>query len=438
MSATGSDASARPGLLRRFGPLLAVLAAIQVAVLVAGARAAATTPLDRARYRDNYHHHRLIGRYERPPRADFFELWVAADAQWYLAIAADGYPRPAEVAPPSPRPPPIRMIAETDTLLKYAWFPLWPWTLRLAALPGLRLEAAGFLAANALALAAMLLLFTLLERRHDHRTAFWSVVLLFASPFALFLRMPFSESLFLLLGIVTCLLVERRRWALAALAIGLAMITRATGLAYAVVPVVALAQEAWNRRRAPGNTESAGGPGGTPAWRALLPLAWLALAALPPLLWMALMHQRTGDALFFNQVTKGWGAAQGLGSPWHHLVANTWGTLRDFADLPWHEYHRSKLDFLVLVACLVTLVAGARVLPLPWLALAAALIAIPLLTKDLMSFTRYSLVGWPLFCVPVLLLRPERRALALSALAVAFTIAQMANAAAIVNWEWVG
>lgn len=420
------------GLLHRFGPVVAVLALIQVAVLVAGVRAADATPLDRARYRDSYHHHRLIGRYERPAREDFFELWVAADAQWYLAIAADGYPRLDEVAPPTPRPPPIRMIAETDTLLKYAWFPLWPWTLRLAALPGLSLEAAGFLAANALALVAGLLLFVLLERRLDRGAAFWSVVLLFASPFALFLHMPFSESLFLLLGVVTCLLVERRRWALAAIVIGLAMITRATGLAYAVVPVVALAQEAWSRRRALGSA------GGTPAWRALLPVAWLALAALPPLLWMALMHQRTGDALFFNQVTKGWGATQGLGSPWHHLAANTWGTLKSFSELPWHEYHESKLDFLVLAACLITLVAGLRVLPLHWLALAAALIAIPLLTKDLMSFTRYSLVAWPLFCVPALLLRPEHRRLALSSLAVAFTIAQMANAAAIVNWEWVG
>jgi hypothetical protein len=150
------------------------------------------------------------------------------------------------------------------------------------------------------------------------------------------------------------------------------------------------------------------------------------------------MHQRTGDALFFNQVTKGWGAAQGLGSPWQHLVANTWDTLHAFGELPWHEYHRSKLDFLVLCASLLALWAGARVLPLPWLALAAALLLIPLLTKDLMSFTRYALVAWPLFCVPPLLLQPRIRAWTLSALALAFTLAQMSNAAAIVRWEWVG
>ena len=71
--------------------LLAVLA-VKSVVLAWGVWAARHGELSTHDYESNYHHHRIIGRYEQPPRFDFFELWVASDAQWYNAIAEDGYP----------------------------------------------------------------------------------------------------------------------------------------------------------------------------------------------------------------------------------------------------------------------------------------------------------------------------------------------------------
>jgi hypothetical protein len=415
----------RDGFLRRYGALLATLLLIKLLVLGNGVRVARATHLDRESYRQNYHHHRVIGRYERPARFDFFELWVAADAQWYLAIADDGYPtrdgfdRGTTSATAAPRE-----IAERDTQIKYAFFPLWPLTMRALTVLGMRAEVAGFLLANALGLVASLVLFGLLERRWDRGVAFGSVVLLFASPFALFFSVPFSESLFLLLAVLATSAVERERFAWAALWIGLAVVTRATGVALLLLPIGWIAAKAWSARRVEP--------------RSARPLAWLALSALAPVAYLAFLWKRTGDPLFFNVVTKGWGGAQGLESPWKNLVHNTWETLRSFDAMPWHAFHRSQLDFLVLVVALVLLAIGARILPLHQWLLAAGLLAIPLLTKDLMSFGRYSVVAWPLACVPVLAVRPEVRRVLVWSLTPLLVIAQMAAAARFVNWEWVG
>ena len=387
-------------------------------------RVARATHLDRESYRQNYHHHRVIGRYERPARFDFFELWVAADAQWYLAIADDGYPTREEFDRGAGSPVALREIATRDTQIEYAFFPLWPLTMRALTVLGVRAEVAGFLLANALGLAASLVLYRLLERRWGASAAFGSVVLLSASPFALFFSVPFSESLFLLLAVLATAAVERERFAWAAAWIGLAVVTRATGVALLLLPIGWLAAKAWSARRV--------------EMRSARPLAWLALAALPPIAYLGFLWKRTGDPLFFNVVTKGWGGAQGLESPWRNLVHNTWETLRAFDAMPWHAFHRSQLDFLVLVVALLLLAIGARVLPLHQWLLAAGLLAIPLVTKDLMSFGRYAVVAWPLACVPVLAVREELRRWVVWSLAPLLVIGQMAAAARFVNWEWVG
>lgn len=400
--------------------VLAVLA-IKVAVIGCGVWAGRAYPLDRGSYERNYHHREIIGRYLSPPRFDFFELWVVSDAQWYNAIAEHGYPSRDEFPKGGPRSRPKR-IATTDTQLKYVFFPLWPLTIRATQLLLPNVNAAGFVAANVLSLVAMTLLYGFLARRAGRQVAFWTVVLLAASPFAMFFDVPFTESLFLLLVVLTFLACERRRWVLAGVCIGLAAVTRPNGIALLLVPPAyfiarAVRQRRWN-------------------WRDAAKLLWLAVAAIPPGLYILLNAVKTGNPLHFCEATGWWGYNQGtLGE---NLINNVYHTLSHFDQLPWHQFHSSQLDYVVLVVCISMLLIGLRLIPAHYSVYAAAVILVPLLTKDLMSFSRYAVVAWPIFYVIPVVLRDRARRWVCGVLTLILLVGQFGNIAAFVNWVWVG
>ena len=102
------------------------------------------------------------------------------DAQHYLFLATEGYQAGQR---------------------SITFFPLFPWLIRLtAALPGIGPLAAALLVANALSVAAIVLLHKLIEQRHPGIAAD-SVLLLLAFPGALFFHFPYTESLFLFLAV---------------------------------------------------------------------------------------------------------------------------------------------------------------------------------------------------------------------------------------------
>jgi hypothetical protein len=269
--------------------VLLVVLAVKSVVLAWGVGAARHGELSTHDYECNYHHHRIIGRYEQPPRFDFFELWVASDAQWYNAIAEDGYPSREQFDEDETTARP-KLIATTDTQLKYVFFPMWPLVIR-----GMRqlipdVNAAGFVAANLISMLAMMVLYGFLAHRAGRQTAFWTVVLLAASPFALFLDVPFTESLFLLLTVLTFVACERHCWPAAGVLIGLSMITRPTGLALITVPLVYAGVELVRRRE-----EVQVHP---------LRMLWLLVAVVPPALFLWHNAVKTGDPLYFTIRTK--------------------------------------------------------------------------------------------------------------------------------------
>ena len=77
-------------------------------------------------------------------------------------------------------------------------------------------------------------------------------------------------------------------------------------------------------------------------------------------------------------------------------------------------------------------------MPPHYWAYAVAMLLIPLLTKDLMSFSRYALLAWPVFYVPVVLVREQSRSWVLGVISALLLVFQMGNMAAFVNWHWVG
>jgi hypothetical protein len=181
------------------------------------------------------------------------DVWARWDSGWYLRIAEDGYSWPSSTP---------------------AFFPLYPLLMRaLGIVLGGHELLAGVVVSTAASAAAFVLLHRLATARLGGRGGSLTVVSLAIFPTALFLAAVYGEALFLALAIGVFVLAERGRAGSSAVVAGLALLTRAQGVA--LLPVVAVV--GWRQ----------GGPGA--AARAVAVSAGIFLA-YPLTLWLWIGH----------------------------------------------------------------------------------------------------------------------------------------------------
>ncbi len=139
----------------------------------------------------------------------FFGVWVRADALWYLKISTQGYG------------------PEVGT---FAFFPLFPLLVAMVRplFGGGELYAAIFVA-NLFAIAGLILFFLLTRELLDEASAKAATFGLALFPTSFFLVAPYAEPLLVAMGSASLLLALRGRPALAALAGGMAALTRPFG-----------------------------------------------------------------------------------------------------------------------------------------------------------------------------------------------------------------
>ncbi|WP_244963281.1 hypothetical protein [Actinomyces trachealis] len=141
------------------------------------------------------------------------------DAGWYQRVLEEGYPTTLPTGADG-------MVANNT----WAFMPLLPYLcLPLMAL-GLNFYAAGVLLATVASAGAAVVLDLWLAPRTGPRTSLWAVALLWASPCAPVLQVPYAESLALLLVCGTLLLAERGRFLAAAPVALLATYSRPVGV----------------------------------------------------------------------------------------------------------------------------------------------------------------------------------------------------------------
>jgi hypothetical protein len=114
--------------------------------------------------------------------------WTRWDAGWYRHIAAHGYVA-EPVGPPGQR--------------NLAFYPLYPFVMRLVSLTGLDPLAAGILVSNLAMLVALVLVHRMASARFGADAAFRCVVLLSIFPYAFYFSAVYSESLFVLLAVAS-------------------------------------------------------------------------------------------------------------------------------------------------------------------------------------------------------------------------------------------
>ncbi|HLK85434.1 MAG TPA: mannosyltransferase family protein [Candidatus Binataceae bacterium] len=215
--------------------------------------------------------------------AGLLTIWNRWDGPQYLLIAEHGY------APTG------------DQRLALAFFPLYPWTIRLVAVAVRDPVLSAFLISTVASVAAGVMMARLVALDASRRLAWRAAWLLFIFPTSYFLHTDYSESLFLALVLASFIAARRERW-LAAGAIGaLAALTRPNG----ILLLPALGADAlwtwWKTRRF--------------NWR----WSWTALVLCGLAAYLAVNYRTTGDAFAFLGVQR---------EHWSHSLVPPWSSIR--------------------------------------------------------------------------------------------------------------
>ena len=311
------------------------------------------------------------------------DVWARWDSDWYLRIAAHGYSWPSSTP---------------------AFFPLYPLLIAGGGRVLLGHDLlAGVLISLAAGTAAFALLYRLTVERLDEQAARRTVLFLAVAPTSLFFGAVYSESLFLLLAVLSFVLAERGRLAGAGAAAGLALLTRSAGVALLPALVVF-------------------------AWRQPQRLRALAGVAIAPLLFalypalLALWIGRPRAFLDAQQVV--WERRLSPAGPLGGLAAGI--------------QHHAVPDVSVAVALLVLGVVAWRRLGAPYGLYALASVALPLsFVSDkvpLWSIQRFAVVVFPAFMALATVARTRRATIVIATLLAAGLCVYVVRWAL---WYWV-
>jgi Gpi18-like mannosyltransferase len=152
----------------------------------------------------------------------FVDVWSRWDSLWYIGIASNGY-----------------------TLQNAAFFPLYPTLIAALSRLGMPPTLAGRLIARVAFSAALAGLYDLVRTKYGRVTAFRSILYLALFPSAVFFAAAYTESLFLMLVVLSFHAGLREHWLWASIWAGLAALTRDVG----ILLVLPLAYEYARQRR---------------------------------------------------------------------------------------------------------------------------------------------------------------------------------------------
>lgn len=338
--------------------------------------------------------------------------WYASllrwDSGWYYSILAGGY----------------SFNGDASVQQNVNFFPLYPLVSRITSIAlGVGGYGALLIVANASALLSVVALYKLVSSRFDDETALTAVALFSFFPASLFLSAGYSESLTLLFMLCCFLLMQKQNYIAAAAVAGLAVATRATGMA--LLPVILW--ELWHQH-------------GIERRRRILYVP-LVIVLTTSGIWahMIFLWNTLGDPLAFWSARAAWmnsGKAIGSGltdlltlAPLLHALKLE--SLKSFVPAgldPW---------FFALFAILVAI--SWRRLPFSFLLFSLGVLLIPYLAlgggQGFSSMTRYVFLAFPVFIGAAALLK-GRPWLTASAVGL-FSAMLFAYSAMFAQWYWV-
>jgi len=211
----------------------------------------------------------------RPFGQAIFWQWANFDGVHYLTIAQKGY---------------------LDTGFIQAFFPLYPLGVRYLTAIWQNYLISGLLLSHVCFLAALVVFYKLLRLDYSPNISFKSLVFLICFPTSFYFAAFYSESLFLLLVLLSFWLMRQKRWLVSAICISLASATRLVGLF--LIP--ALIWEFWQAEK-------------SAIWRSKLKIVNLLIAPLGWLAYSLYLKQHFGDFFLYAHVQGVYGAQRTSG-----------------------------------------------------------------------------------------------------------------------------
>lgn len=393
-------------VLQRY-PLLFLLIAVVLSSMVIYAVTMefhSVFPFNRINYTLSSHH------FLPDPRADggpfvFLRALGQYDAQWYLKIAAIGYP-----AHPS-----VTALNDRSNMdgLTYAFFPLYPLVIATVnAIIG-NVELSAFIISNLFVIPDALSLYFVIHKLYNPSLAIKTTLLLFLFPFSIFFRSYFAEGLQLFLLIWFAYFLMQKKFLPCAIFLGLLNVTKGSGMLLNVLYIVLLAQSIFSHRL-----------------KLAKSFLCLVVIAAPLALWTIYNFIQTGDPFYFYAIQKSWDSTPA----YLHIVQNIW-TIIHLPELPLHSFHKSFINTSLAIYILLLLILSRKHLhPILWW-ISFLIWFTPFISIDLMSFSRYQTISFPLFLFAALLIRNNK--IYTSIAAIFFGLLLMTSLF-FVNWYWIG
>lgn len=298
------------------------------------------------------------------------------DGLWYLAISREGYPRSV-----------VPNVTYFDGDARAAFFPVFPWTVRLLdkVLPGG--DTAAALLLNAVCGVVFVFLVGLLARRlFDERVAGRAMVLVCLFPGSFVLSFAYSEAVFLMLAAAALLLLVDERWWWAGAVSAVATATRPNGIALVAACVAAAGVACWRARRP-----------------LVAPLGSVLLAPLGFVGFQLYLGQRTGEMfVWFRVQREAW--EEGASFGWT-AITKTW----DFTLHPFVSAANTITALCVLATIgLVVALRKAR-MPIAVTVYALAIIALMLMPATVTARPRFLFTAFPALIAFAAVWPPARR-----------------------------
>jgi hypothetical protein len=361
-------------------------------------------PFDKVNYTQSSHHFLADARINDGPFV-FLRALGQYDAQWYLRIATNGYPA---------HPTNINMQDKTAMDgLTYAFFPLYPLLIATVNVLLGNVELSAFLLSNLLIILNTISLFLLIQKLYNPSIAVKTVLLLFLFPFSIFFRSYFAEGLQLFLLVWFAFFLTHKRFVPSAICLGLLNVAKGSSMLLAVLYFVLLVREVYIRQLS--------------VSKAILCLIFI---IAPLSLWVAYNYVQTGNPLYFYAIQKAWDSTPA----YLHLLQNLW-TILNIYRLPLHSFHASFINTALAVYIFLLLIVSRKHLqPLLWW-ISFLIWLTPFVSIDLMSFSRYQSISFPLYLFIVLLAKDNR---IYGAIATVLFSLLLLTSLLFVNWYWIG
>ena len=281
-------------------------------------------------------------------------LWNHWDSLHFLQLAQFGY--------------------SGSDVLKSWFYPLFPWTIRLAAVLTRDYFIAGLVVSGIAGIAAALLLRRMIELDHSRAIALRSVWFLLIFPSIYFFHIAYSEALFLALVIGSIYASRTDRWFTAGLIGALAFATRPNG----VILIPTLAVEAIHQMSVRRRWN----------WRYL----WIALVPAGFAVYLLMNWKVTGDPFWFLRNRQKLFAMH-FGWPWEGM----WGAIGNFRRGPTDaEMVGAQELYFTLLSLVCTIFSWFKLRPVhaTWITGNYLLLTC---VSFLSSMPRYALTLYPIF-----------------------------------------